>query len=109
MCQSITGQYDIIVSNPPYISWEDTDEVGLNVFNAEPHLALFADEDGLSIYRKIAEQAVDFLSPEGKIYLEIGYKQEEAIRSLFKQVYPTKRIRILQDSYGKDRMVVIDE
>ena len=109
VCQSITGQYDIIVSNPPYISWEDTDEVGLNVFNAEPHLALFADEDGLSIYRKIAEQAVDFLSPEGKIYLEIGYKQGEAIRSLFKQVYPTKRIRILQDSYGKDRMVVIDE
>jgi len=58
----ISEKYDIIVSNPPYISREDESEVGLNVLHSEPHLALFADEDGLAIYRRIAEDAKDYLT-----------------------------------------------
>ncbi|WP_153056767.1 methyltransferase, partial [Streptococcus suis] len=73
--QAVTGHFDIIVSNPPYISPDDTDEVGLNVLTSEPHLALFAEEDGMAIYRQIAEQAGAFLKEKGKLYFEIGYKQ----------------------------------
>ena len=105
----ISEKYDIIVSNPPYISREDESEVGLNVFNSEPHLALFADEDGLAIYRRIAENATDYLKDSGKIYLEIGYKQGQSVPELFRKHLPEKRVRTLKDQFGQDRMVVIDD
>ena len=105
----ISAKYDIIVSNPPYISRSDESEVGLNVLHSEPHLALFADEDGLAIYRKIAEEAKDYLTGGGKIYLEIGYKQGQSVPELFRNHLPEKRIRTLKDQFGQDRMVVIDD
>ena len=105
----ISEKYDIIVSNPPYISREDESEVGLNVFNSEPHLALFADEDGLAIYRRIAEDATDYLKDGGKIYLEIGYKQGQSVPELFRKYLPEKRVRTLKDQFGQDRMVVVDD
>ncbi|WP_248034342.1 peptide chain release factor N(5)-glutamine methyltransferase [Streptococcus sp. oral taxon 431] len=105
----ISSKYDIIVSNPPYISQVDEAEVGLNVLHSEPHLALFADEDGLAIYRRIAEEAKDYLKDGGKIYLEIGYKQGQSVPALFKENFPEKRVRTLKDQFGQDRMVVIDD
>ena len=105
----ISSKYDIIVSNPPYISRVDEAEVGLNVLHSEPHLALFADEDGLAIYRRIAEEAKDYLSDGGKIYLEIGYKQGQSVPALFKENFPEKRVRTLKDQFCQDRMVVIDD
>ena len=105
----ISAKYDIIVSNPPYISREDQEEVGLNVLHSEPHLALFADEDGLAIYRRIAEDSRDYLNDGGKIYLEIGYKQGQSVPALFRQHFPEKRVRTLKDQFGQDRMVVIDD
>ena len=105
----ISEKYDIIVSNPPYISREDESEVGLNVFNSEPHLALFADEDGLAIYRRIAEDATYYLKDGGKIYLEIGYKQGQSVPELFRKYLPEKRVRTLKDQFGQDRMVVVDD
>ena len=105
----ISEKYDIIVSNPPYISREDESEVGLNVLYSEPHLALFADEDGLAIYRRIAEDAKDYLKDGGKIYLEIGYKQGQSVPALFRKHLPEKRVRTLKDQFGQDRMVVIDD
>ena len=106
--EAISGRFDIIVSNPPYISKADKDEVGLNVLTSEPHMALFAEEDGYAVYRKIAEQAGNYLTEKGKIYLEIGYKQGDGIRVLLKKNFPKKRIRVLKDQFGKDRMVVVD-
>ena len=106
--QAITGKYDIIVSNPPYISETDREEVGLNVLASEPHLALFAEEDGYAVYRKIAQNAQKHLTEKGKIYLEIGYKQGEHVKELFQSAFPKMRIRVLQDQFGKDRMVVVD-
>ena len=106
--EAISGRFDIIVSNPPYISAADMAEVGLNVLTSEPHMALFAEEDGYAVYRKIAEQAGDYLTEKGKIYLEIGYKQGDGIRELLKKNFPQKRIRVLKDQFGKDRMVVVD-
>ena len=105
----ISSKYDIIVSNPPYISREDQEEVGLNVLHSEPHLALFADEDGLAIYCRIAEEAKDYLNDGGKIYLEIGYKQGFSVPTLFKENLPDKRVRTLKDQFGQDRMVVVDD
>ena len=105
----ISAKYDIIVSNPPYISREDQEEVGLNVLHSEPHLALFADEDGLAIYRRIAEDSKDYLNDGGKIYLEIGYKQGQSVPALFMENFPEKRVRTLKDQFGQDRMVVIDD
>ena len=105
----ISSKYDIIVSNPPYISRADETEVGLNVLHSEPHLALCADEDGLAIYRKIAEGSKDYLTDGGKIYLEIGYKQGQSVPALFMENLPEKRVRTLKDQFGQDRMVVIDD
>ena len=105
----ISAKYDIIVSNPPYISRADEVEVGLNVLHSEPHLALFADEDGLAIYRRIAEDSKDYLNDGGKIYLEIGYKQGQSVPTLFMENLPEKRVRTLKDQFGQDRMVVIDD
>ena len=105
----ISSKYDIIVSNPPYISRADEVEVGLNVLHSEPHLALFADEDGLAIYRRIAKDSKEYLNDGGKIYLEIGYKQGQSVPALFMENLPEKRVRTLKDQFGQDRMVVIDD
>ncbi|MEE0950053.1 MAG: peptide chain release factor N(5)-glutamine methyltransferase, partial [Streptococcus equinus] len=97
-----------IISNPPYIAYDDEDEVGVNVLASEPHLALFADEDGFAIYRRIIEGASSHLTENGKLYFEIGYKQGDGMRRLLVQHFPEKRVRVLQDIFGKDRMVVMD-
>ena len=104
----ITGTFDVIISNPPYIAYDDKDEVGVNVLASEPHLALFADEDGFAIYRRIIEGASSHLTENGKLYFEIGYKQGDGMRRLLAQHFPEKRVRVLQDIFGKDRMVVMD-
>ncbi|HEL9598778.1 TPA: peptide chain release factor N(5)-glutamine methyltransferase [Streptococcus suis] len=107
--QAVTGQFDIIVSNPPYISPDDKDEVGVNVLASEPHLALFAEEDGLAIYRQIAEQAGAFLKENGKLYFEIGYKQGQALTDLLALHFPEKRVRVIKDQFGQDRKVIADD
>ncbi|MBJ6745313.1 peptide chain release factor N(5)-glutamine methyltransferase [Streptococcus sp. 121] len=108
LLEQVTGSFDILVSNPPYIAWEDQAEVGQNVLHSEPHLALFADEGGLALYRKLAAESGAYLQPNGKIYLEIGYKQGEAVRHLFQEAFPQARVRVLADQFGQDRMVVVD-
>ncbi|MFS9221191.1 peptide chain release factor N(5)-glutamine methyltransferase [Streptococcus australis] len=104
----LEGPYDLIVSNPPYISRDDVEEVGANVLASEPYLALFADRDGYAIYEKIAQQAPSVLTPDGKIYLEIGYKQGAKVKELFQKAFPDKQVRVLKDQFGQDRMVVVD-
>lgn len=104
----ITGTFDVIISNPPYIAYGDKDEVGMNVLASEPHLALFADEDGFAVYRQIIEGAGEHLSENGKLYFEIGYKQGDGLRTLLSKHFPQKRVRVLEDIFGKDRKVVMD-
>lgn len=107
--ENISGSFDIIVSNPPYISENDKNEVGLNVLASEPKMALFADEDGFAIYRQIIERAAKHLSPQGKLYFEIGYKQGSDLKKLLSLHFPDKSVRVLKDQFGQDRMVVIDD
>lgn len=100
-------KFDIIISNPPYISLSDQNEVDLSVKAYEPDLALFAENQGLAIYEKIATSACEHLTENGKIYLEIGYKQGNKVKKLFEQAFPEKRVTVYQDIFGKDRMVGI--
>lgn len=75
-------QFDIIVSNPPYVSAADRDSLSVEVREHEPALALFAGVDGLEVYRRLIPQAFAALAPGGFIALEIGYGQQPAIDSL---------------------------
>lgn len=105
--ENISEQYDIIVSNPPYIAFDETYEMDQSVIRFEPDGALFAENQGLAIYQKIAEAAHQFLKPEGKIYLEIGYKQGPAVKDLFEKAFPTKKVRVHRDIFEKDRMISV--
>ena len=81
---NISGKFDLIISNPPYISYKNKITIKNNVLNYDPHLALFAEEDGIYFYRKIIENAVHYLSKDGVIFFEIGYDQKEKILELGK-------------------------
>lgn len=81
---NISGKFDLIISNPPYISYKDKITIKDSVLNYDPHLALFAEEDGIYFYRKIIEKAVHYLSKDGVIFFEIGYDQKEKILELGK-------------------------
>jgi release factor glutamine methyltransferase len=105
---NVSGNYDTIVSNPPYIADVEKVDMAKNVLDYEPHLALFAEDNGLAIYQKIAEKAQSYLTNKGKIYLEIGHLQGQAVSQLFQHHFPDKRVRVLQDLAGKDRMITID-
>ena len=79
---NIDDKFDIIVSNPPYIDRKDEVTMQDNVLKYDPHLALFAEEEGMYFYRKIIEQANDYLNENGVIFFEIGYDQKDKIIKL---------------------------
>jgi release factor glutamine methyltransferase len=73
------------VSNPPYIAVNDS-EVEDSVLRHEPHLALFAGDDGLDDIRVLTRQVSDWLAPGGMLIVEMGYQQADAVRQLFEGV-----------------------
>ena len=75
-------QFDLLVSNPPYVATSERDTLDVEVRDYEPPIALFAGEDGLSIYRRLIWQARDVLVSGGFIVLEIGYNQADAVGAL---------------------------
>lgn len=75
-------QFDIIVSNPPYVPTADRDSLSVEVRDHEPALALFAGEDGLDVYRRLIPDAFSALAEGGYLLLEIGYGQSETIAAL---------------------------
>jgi release factor glutamine methyltransferase len=98
-------QFDIIVSNPPYVRNLEKAEIKPNVLANEPHLALFvADDDALIFYRKIAELATKNLSAEGKLFFEINqYLGKETVELLENMHF--KNIELRKDIYENDRMI----
>lgn len=98
---------DILISNPPYISNAEWDLMDKSVRTFEPKTALFAENDGLAIYQQLAEEAKDWLNPNGKIYLEIGFQQGQAVKQLFQQAFAHKQVDIAQDLSGNDRMIIV--
>jgi len=103
----IEGQFDLIISNPPYISPEDKFEVDASVQKFEPDSALYAENDGYAIYEKIAAQTPSHLTATGRLYMEIGYKQGERTKAIFEVAFPDKKVEIIKDSFGKDRMIKV--
>jgi release factor glutamine methyltransferase len=98
-------EFDIIVSNPPYVRNLEKEEIKKNVLDNEPHLALFVeDHDALIFYRKIAELAQKNLSNSGQLYFEINqYLGKEMVELLEKMDF--KNIELRKDIYGNDRMM----
>ncbi len=100
----VTGAFDLIVSNPPYISSDEMAALAPEVRDWEPHLALTPGGDGLDPYRKIARGAGPRLMPGGRLLVEIGPTQGAAVGALFAAA-GLEDIRILPDMDGRDRVV----
>jgi release factor glutamine methyltransferase len=103
--ETLPQQYDVIVSNPPYVRNLEKEEIKENVLQYEPHLALFVDDnDPLLFYRKIAVLAKTQLSPNGRLYFEINqYLGSETVQML--EDYGFTSIVLKKDMYGNDRMI----
>jgi release factor glutamine methyltransferase len=103
--EDLNQQFDIIVSNPPYVRNLEKQEIHKNVLEYEPHLALFVeDNDALLFYRKITELATKNLSKNGQLYFEINqYLGKEMVELLEK--YNFENIELKKDIYGNDRMI----
>lgn len=102
MFSNIVGQFDIIVSNPPYIESEVCNSLDDEVKNFDPMLALDGGNDGLDFYRTI-KQNLNHLKSDGVLIMEIGYNQGESVKEIFKD-YKTE---ILKDYNNLDRVVIV--
>ena len=99
-----TEQFDVIVSNPPYIPSAVIEELEPEVRDHEPRGALDVTADELYIYRILAEECAKHLTPGGHVYFEIGYDQGAAVKELL-DIHGFKDTRVIQDLAGKDRVV----
>ncbi|WP_341793450.1 MULTISPECIES: bifunctional peptide chain release factor N(5)-glutamine methyltransferase PrmC/tRNA (guanosine(46)-N7)-methyltransferase TrmB [unclassified Rickettsia] len=99
-------KFDFIVSNPPYISPAETANMAVETINYEPHLALFAEQEGLQAYYIIAQKTKRFLKPSGKLIIEIGYLQAEKVSKIFND-YGYIIDHIYKDLQGHPRVLVI--
>lgn len=102
--ENITGRYDMIVSNPPYIPSGEIDTLMREVRDHEPHLALDGSVDGLMFYRRIAEQAGDYLVPGGMLMMEMGCSQADDIAILLNRA-GFRDIHVKKDLAGLDRVI----
>ena len=102
--ENLPGEYDVIVSNPPYVRELEKQEMHRNVLENEPHLALYVkDDDPLIFYRKITKLAKTYLSPGGALYFEINqYLGEESRELLTNEGFKT---RLKKDIFGNFRML----
>lgn len=100
-----TGKFDIIVSNPPYISLGEKDQMSNNVLNFEPHMALFADaNDPLVFYKRFAQLIETYLKPNGRLYLEINENFAGETADIFSKSTANK-VSILNDMFEKPRFI----
>lgn len=102
---NVNGRYDVIISNPPYISYDE--EIMNIVWNNEPHLALYAPDNGLYFYDKIIKDSSKYLNDKFIMAFEIGYKQGEDIVKIVNKYYKDTNISVEKDYSGRDRFVFI--
>lgn len=100
--------FDLIVSNPPYISEDELDLMDDSVKKFEPSLALFAEDNGLAIYKQLAKQIQSYVKETSMIIVEIGFQQGEAVKTIFSETFPNSTIEIILDLNGKNRYVQIE-
>ena len=101
--ESLQGQFDAVVSNPPYILTDELPLLMHEVRDFEPRLALDGGKDGLDFYRKIVKQCSDWLRSEGWLFFEIGCGQAQAVCGLMEEAFT--QIEIIKDLAGLDRVV----
>lgn len=102
---NVNKRYDVIISNPPYIAYDE--EIMDIVHNNEPHLALYADDNGLYFYDKILRECKEYLNDKFIIAFEIGYKQRNLIYELANKYLDNVNVIIDKDYSDKDRFVFI--
>jgi release factor glutamine methyltransferase len=101
------GSFDAIVSNPPYIAQSERCDLAASVLDYEPHVALFAELNGLLFYRQFAERAKSILNPGGIIAVEIGYRQAKHVSELFSG-NGWQNVRVVKDLGKNDRVVIAE-
>ncbi len=102
--QGVSGAFDLIVSNPPYIAADEMEGLAPDVRLWEPQMALTPGGDGLDAYRAIAAGAGAHLTPSGRLLVEIGPTQGQAVAAMFRHA-GLQAIAILPDLDGRDRVV----
>jgi release factor glutamine methyltransferase len=103
LLEAASGPFDLIVSNPPYVSRAETSRLQREVREHEPHVALFAEDDGLSAYRKLIPSAGRLLRPGGYLLMEIGFGLEERVLNLFDGRW--ERLPTVEDLQGIPRVI----
>ena len=103
--ENVRGEYDVIVSNPPYIRTVVIEELKEEVKCHDPFIALDGKEDGLYFYRKIVEKSLEYLSDGGRLLFEIGHDQGEEVKKLMEQAGFTG-VTVKKDLAGLDRVVL---
>ena len=103
--ENIDNKFDIIVSNPPYIKTAVIKTLDKEVQN-EPLIALDGGEDGLTIYKRVINEAYKYLNKDGYLCLEIGFDQKEEVISLLRESKRYKNIYSKKDLEGNDRIVI---
>ena len=99
--------FDIILCNPPYISHGEKPDLSPDVREYEPHMALFAEEEGLLEYKRLADIIPSLVTDSAAVFLEIGHKQAADIRGIFTKA-GAKNIRIIPDLAGRDRCIALN-
>lgn len=101
---NVTGTYDVIVSNPPYIPTQEIVKLMPEVQEFEPMEALDGKEDGLYFYQKIIAESKEYLNTEGKLLFEIGYDQGEAVSAMMREA-GFRDVQVIKDLAHNDRVV----
>ncbi|MFC4354116.1 peptide chain release factor N(5)-glutamine methyltransferase [Chryseomicrobium palamuruense] len=96
---------DVFVSNPPYIAESEKVDMTDTVLAHEPHLALFAEDEGLYFYKRIIQRLPVVMKEKGLIAFEIGYLQGPAVARLLQDAFPEAVVDVVADLNGRDRMV----
>ena len=103
---SFSKKFDIIVSNPPYISSDDFTKLPIDVKSYDPKLALVGGTDGLDCYRKIAKSLLFYLSDDGLAFFEIGLGQKQSLTSIFAQE-SLSVVNVWNDINGLERVICV--
>lgn len=96
---------DIIISNPPYISEDEKHLMTPSVLEYEPDTALFADDNGLALYKAMIRTLSDVLKPGGRVYFEIGFSQADALKKYIERIWPGTLVQVVKDINQQDRIL----